>query len=284
MLLVKIFGALAALWLLWVAAGTAFQRRFLYPGAYARRALPPDPPPGLTRIWLDHRGGRAEAWHLPPARAEPGTPAPAVIHFHGNGELVDDVLDPVRPFVSELGMHLLLVEYPGFGRSTGVPSMAAVMEVAEGAWRTLADRRDVDAGRIVTVGRSLGGGPAAEVALRRGAAALILQSTFTDVGTMAARHSGLPPFLIRDRWRPLEALRRYEGPALVIHGRKDRIVPFRHAEALAAAREGVRFLPLDCAHNDCPPPGAAWWEAVRDFLTVSGVIPEGEGAGPATGG
>jgi hypothetical protein len=71
---------------------------------------------------------------------------------------------------------------------------------------------------------------------------------------------------------------------LVIHGRNDRIVSFSHGEALAAARDGsgaeggeVRFLPLECGHNDCPPPGETWWTAVRGFLVEAGVLPEEEG-------
>jgi hypothetical protein len=268
---------LLVLWLLWVSVGALFQRRFLYPGAYADPPSSGTPPDGVEAVWLTHAGGRSEAWHLPPARQATGVPAPALIHFHGNGEFIDDRLEALRPFAEELGMHLLLVEYPGFGRSPGVPTREAIVAAAGAAWRTLAARDDVDAERIAVMGRSLGGGPAAELARERGAAALVLQSTFTDVGTMAARHSGIPPALIRDRWQPARALAAYGGPTLVLHGRRDRIVPFRHGEALAAVHPGVRFLPLDCGHNDCPPPGPAWWGAVRSFLVDAGVLARGAG-------
>jgi len=174
---------------------------------------------------------------------------------------------------------LLVVEYPGFGRSAGTPSRENILQAATTAWDHLAARPDVDADRMVAMGRSLGGGPAAALTRIREPAALILQSTFTDVGVMAARHSLLPPFLIRDRWRPVEGVRSFPGPVLVLHGRDDRIVPFRHGEALAGARAGVRFHPLPCGHNDCPPPGSSWWETVRDFLEQAGVV-SGSGYGP----
>ena len=223
----------------------------------------------MERLWIEHGDGRAEAWFLP--AAGPG-PAPAVVFFHGNGEFIDDWADLLRPFPDELGVHLLLVEYPGFGRSTGVPSRDAVLEVATLAWDMLAARTEVDPARMVAMGRSLGGGPAAELGRIRNPAAVILQSTFTDVGVMAARHSFMPPFLIRDRWRPLQAVQEFDAPVLVVHGRRDRIVPFRHGEALGGARDGVRFHPLECGHNDCPPPGEAWWATVRDFLVDAGVV------------
>lgn len=296
--MLKIGLGLVALWLVWVSVGVAFQRRFLYPGAYQERALDAEPPAGVERIWLPAEGGSVEAWLLAPPPAPggaggPGVPAaigaaPGLVFFHGNGEFIDDVFEPLRPFAESFGIHLLAVEYPGFGRSTGTPSHGAVLAAAEAAWDALVARPGVDAGRIVVMGRSLGGGPAAELARMRGAAALILQSTFTDVGTMAARHSGIPPFLIRDRWQPLEAVRAYGGPVMVIHGRSDRIVSFRHGRALAAARNGtagnshgggpeIRFLPLPCGHNDCPPPGEVWWREVVGFLRDAGVLVAGGG-------
>lgn len=276
-LVIRVLAGVVGLWMVWVAVGVVFQRRFLYPGAYGPGPSGADPPAGVQALWLEHGGDRSEAWHVVPEGDATG-PRPALIHFHGNGEFIDDMVRPLVPFAERFGMHLMLVEYPGFGRSPGVPSYGAVLGAAEAAWDTLVARPDVDAQRIVVMGRSLGGGPAAEMARSRGAAALILQSTFTDVGTMAARHSGIPPFLIRDRWQPLEAVRAYDGPVLVIHGRKDRIVSPRHGEALAAARPGIRFLPLDCAHNDCPPPGENWWREVRGFLVEAGVL-SGEGGG-----
>lgn len=293
-------------WLAWATLAFLLQRRFLYPGAYVE---PADGslgamPAGVEEIWLEHDGGRSEAWLIPaapslrsgpgpdgpadasatgakttPASADRPAPAPALLFFHGNGELIDDVVDALLPFAGELGVTLLVVEYPGFGRSPGAPSKENIEAAAAAAWDHLAARPDVDAHRMVAMGRSLGGGPAAGLARVRAPAALILQSTFTDVGTMAARHSLVPPFLIRDRWRPVEGVRAFDGPVLVLHGREDRIVPFRHGEALAAARNGVRFHPLPCGHNDCPPPGAAWWETVRGFLEEAGVLPP-DGSGP----
>lgn len=264
---------LAGVWLAWTALAFVLQRRFLYPGAYMERARarPVAEVPGVERIWLAHGEGRAEAWLLPAAGADDG-PGPAVVFFHGNGEFIDDWPEVLRPFADRLGLTLLLVEYPGYGRSTGTPSYAGIMEVATSAWDTLAARPEVDPQRMVAMGRSLGGGPAAELARVRQPAALILQSTFTDVGVMAARHSWIPPAVIRDRWRPVDGVRAFGGPVLLLHGRRDRIVPFRHGVELAAARDGIDFHPLPCGHNDCPPPGEAWWGVVEAFLEEAGVV------------
>ena len=71
-------------------------------------------------IWLDADGARVEAWFLP-AR-QPGA-APLVLNTHSNGELIDQWAARVAP-LREAGVGVLLVEYPGYGRSEGRPSEA----------------------------------------------------------------------------------------------------------------------------------------------------------------
>lgn len=267
----RILLAVAVLVVVWGVGVVALQRRFLFPGTGMDPGRSDGPPPsGVERLWVEHEGGRAEAWFLAPGGAADG-PRPLVLFFHGNGEFIDDWVEPLRPFPERLGVGLLLVEYPGYGRSTGRPSEERVEEVAVAAWDRMAERPEVDAERMVAMGRSLGGGAAAALARLRSPVALVLQSTFTDVPAVAARHVRVPGFLIRDRFPVEEAVATYGGPVLVIHGRRDRVVPFHHGEALAAASARATFVPLECGHNDCPPPGAGWWETVARFLDAAGV-------------
>ena len=83
--------------------------------------------PGLEIIWLETEFGKVESWLLSPASATPSQPAPAVIFAHGNGELIDYWPAELKAFI-QLGMALLLVEYPGYGRSAGAPSQKSIME------------------------------------------------------------------------------------------------------------------------------------------------------------
>lgn len=269
---VRFLLVVAAVVLGWAALTFVLQRRFLYPGTALEplRPVGDGAPPGVERFWVEHADGRAESWLLLPPGAD--EPRPLVAFFHGNGELMDDWVSILRPFPERLGVGLLLVEYPGYGRSTGRPSEEGIVEVATSAWDRAAARPEVDETRMVAMGRSLGGGPAAALTRQRAPAALILQSAFTDVAAVAARHFWVPSVLVRDRFPVQEAVAGFQGTVLVLHGRRDRVVPFRHGEALAAAGERVTFLPLDCGHNDCPPPGASWWAAVERFLDEAGVL------------
>jgi pimeloyl-ACP methyl ester carboxylesterase len=111
-----------------------------------------------------------EAWYLPPSAAD--KPAPAVIFGHGNGELIDYWPNELARF-SEMGIGLLLVEFPGYGRSAGSPSQARIAETFILAYDRLAARTE-SIGSHRLFGRSSGG--ALRSALKRPSAALILMS------------------------------------------------------------------------------------------------------------
>lgn len=264
-------------YLLYATLLWAVQRRVVFPGV-ARGSGPPPSTllDGVERVRFPHDDGRVEGWYLPP-RVEDEDPCvgprPAAVFFHGNGELIDDWVGLLRPFPELLGMGVLLVEYPGYGRSTGSPTQDRIMEVAQEAWDWLGERPDVDASRRIAVGRSLGGGVAAVLTRHREVPALVLQSTFTSVADLARERFFVPGILVRDPFRALDAVRDYDGPVLVVHGRDDRVVPFDHGRRLADASPRARLHPRPCGHNDCPVPGDDYWRALEDFLRTEGVLP-----------
>jgi pimeloyl-ACP methyl ester carboxylesterase len=217
---------------------------------------------GGESIWLDVDAERVEAWLLPGSASGP---APLLIHAHGNGELIDfwgDAFTTLRA----TGIHVLLVEFPGYGRSTGAPSEASVTAALVAAYDKVAMDPRVDATRVIGYGRSLGGGAIAQLVARRPVAALILESTFTSLTDIVRRYY-VPDWLVRNRFDTRGVLARYRGPVLIMHGSTDGIIPVAHARALAAASPGATLQLLPCGHNDCPPQ----WELVRSFLAANGV-------------
>jgi fermentation-respiration switch protein FrsA (DUF1100 family) len=256
---IAIGGALAAIVLL--AAYWTFlfvvQRSMLFPMPSAAGA--PPRPPFAEQIWLNTSFGRVEAWYLP-AIAPAEERSPLLVFAHGNGELIDywpEEFDAPRRW----GAGVLLVEFPGYGRSDGGPSQSSISEAMLAAYEWARHDSRVDASRVIPYGRSLGGGAAAILALERPVPALILESSFSSVAAFAAGF-GAPRFLVRDPFDSVSAVKSFKGPILILHGDRDDIVPPQHARALAdaAANATVKFLP--CGHNDCPRP----WDDVRAFL------------------
>ena len=262
------------------------QRRMAFPGTLRTSPRPTaSAPPDVTQVWLEASFGRVEAWFF---RAEgvggakgaggveradgakgadgadgaPGNvPRPTIIFAHGNGELIEDWHGEMGRLAAA-GLNALLVEFPGYGHSQGKPSRSALIETYTTAFDWLVARDDVDAERIVAYGRSLGGGVAGDLALNRPVRALVLQSTFSSAKAIAWENF-VPGFLVRDRFDNRRAVSDFSGPVLLMHGRRDAVIPYRHAQALAAVREGLDILDLDCAHNDCAP---EWPEIVASLM------------------
>jgi hypothetical protein len=190
-------------------------------------------------------------------------PAPLVMFMHGNGELADYWVDEFEVPLA-LGIGVLLVEYPGYGRAPGAPSEKSITEATRALFDWAATDPRVDAKRIVAYGRSLGGGAAARLAIDRPIAAMILESAFTSVADFAARFFA-PSFLIRDPFDTRKSLASYRGPLLVIHGNRDTIVPFAHGRELASIVPGAQFRELPCGHNDCPRD----WKTIMAFIAAA---------------
>jgi pimeloyl-ACP methyl ester carboxylesterase len=226
---------------------------------------------GLVKIWLNTEYGKIETWYLPPASGLQSKRAPAVIFGHGNGEIIDYWPETLQHF-NRMGIGLMLVEYPGYGRSGGRPSQKSITGTFVAAYDTLISREDVDPAKIILFGRSVGGGAICALAGLKPSAALILMSTFTSVQAMAAKFL-TPKFLVRDPFDNLEIIKSYPGPVLVIHGRNDRIVPFSHGTRLHQAAKNSQLITYESGHNDCPPDLNQFWQDVELFLMDNKIIP-----------
>ena len=248
-----------------------FQRQILFPRYQIQAPSGIGKPiSGLEKIWLDTKEGPVEAWFLPPALSRSEESAPAVIFAHGNAELIDFWPEELKK-LTVLGIGVLLVEYPGYGRSQGTPTLKSITEAFVAAYDALVSRKDVDPCRIVLMGRSLGGGAVCVLAAERPSAALILLSTFTSVRACASNFF-LPGFLVLDPFDNLSVVSAFSGPILIIHGRHDNIIAYKHGMALYRAAQHGKMLTYDCRHNDCPPSWDTFWKDVESFLLDAGII------------
>jgi fermentation-respiration switch protein FrsA (DUF1100 family) len=242
----------------------SIQGRLAFPAPPAEAQMPGAlDAAGGEAVWLDVDGHRVEAWFLPARRAGR---TPLILNTHGNGELIDQWAAKIAP-LRDAGIGVLLVEYPGYGRSGGSPSEKSITSTMLAAYDWAVKDPRVDAARIVAHGRSMGGGAAGQLLKHRRVAALILESTYTSLADMVTAH-GVPDMLVLNRLDTIAALRDYAGPVLVLHGATDGAIPVAHAWALAQASPRSRLEIRACGHNDCPLP----WEVVLGFLAENGVF------------
>lgn len=263
--LIRIAAVLASLWLAWAALMFASQRGMVFPGA-GSRASPMPLQPHAQSVVLSGSQAPGQAILL---RAVSERPAPAILFAHGNFEFARQNVAGFQPWV-DAGLHVLLLEYPGYDDAPGAPTQATIDDLWLVAYDWLARQPGVDPRRIVGLGRSLGSGPTSSLAAKRPLAAVVLQSGFAATDLFAHDHL-LPGFLVRDRWDNVAALRAYGGPVFASHGRHDEVIPRRHGEAIAAL-PNVRFEWLDCGHNDCPYLDPGYRERVLGFLEAHRVM------------
>lgn len=192
-------------------------------------------------------GEMLHAWYV----AAPDSRGTALF-FHGNAGSIAQRIDWL-PMFRHLQMNALVVEYRGYGRSSGTPSEQGMYRDAEAALAHLTGARGAAAQDVVLFGESLGGAVAVWLAEKSRPGALVMMSTFTSVPDLAAElYPFLPARLLaRFDYDALDRIRRVTCPVLVAHSPQDEIVPYAHGRRLfEAAPEPKQFLDLGGGHND----------------------------------
>lgn len=191
-------------------------------------------------------GAELHGWFVPVAQ-ERGT----LLFLHGNAGNISHRLESLQIF-NQLRLSVLIIDYRGYGRSSGAPSEQGLYKDAQAAYRYLVEERGVKPGQLVIFGRSLGGALAAKLAAENKAGALILESSFTSVPDLGARlYPFLPVRLLsRYQYATRAAVQKVGVPVLVVHSREDEIIPYEQGRALyQAAPEPRRLLDLQGSHN-----------------------------------
>jgi uncharacterized protein len=228
----------------------ADKEAILYPQHGRERAAGRTPPAGLEAWWRDLPDGigRVEAWWRPAEGVRDGRPAPVLMYFHGNAELIDDNLQ-VAELWHRLGVSVLLCEHVGYGRSAGRPALENDIENAAAWFDVLAARPEVLPETVIAHGFSLGASFAAQLAARRPVAGLVLESTFSSLPSMA-RRLRVWLYFAGERLDTAAVLRDLEPelPVLITHGRRDGVIPVEEGRRLARVRPGARYVEGDFPH------------------------------------
>jgi len=182
-----------------------------------------------------------------------------ILFFHGNGEIVADY-DEFGPMYNRMGINFLPVDYRGYGRSTGQPTVTSMMRdchvIFEFVKGWLEDGGYT--GPLLLMGRSLGSASVLELAARHEDRfdGLIVESGFAYAGPLLALF-GMSPALLgfreREGFRNVDKIRSFDKPVLIIHAEYDHIIPFSDAQALYDAcrsRDKTLVKIPGANHND----------------------------------
>jgi fermentation-respiration switch protein FrsA (DUF1100 family) len=215
---------------------------------------------GAEEVILDTPDGeRVIVWHVPPRGEQP-----VVLYFHGNGASLRWRVDRFRALTAD-GTGLVALSYRGYGGSSGSPSETGFMTDALAAYTFAAARYAPQ--RIIVWGESLGTGVAVALAADKPAGHVVLESPFTSAADIAAGRYWFVPvsLLMKDQFRSDLRIRKVTAPVLVVHGDRDRVVPFvlgeRLYDMIAARKRFVRVA--GAGHEDL---GTRAVAAAKQFL------------------
>jgi abhydrolase domain-containing protein 17 len=175
-----------------------------------------------------------------------------MIYFHGNAEdlgLSYEIVDMLR---SVLHMHVLAVEYPGYGVYAGKPGAEAILNDAECVYSFVLSL-GVKPENVIVFGRSIGSGPATFLAKTRKVCCLMLMSAYTSIKDAAKHFAGkLGESLIKERFENIKNMPSITCPTFLVHGIKDTVIPYQHSQRLHELCKGPSslFLPSEMTHNN----------------------------------
>jgi uncharacterized protein len=204
-------------------------------------------PADVQERWIDVPGARLNALHLQNPK-----PDGIVFFLHGNGGSLQEWFVNLD-FYRRLNLDLFMIDYRGYGKSSGrIGSEAELMADVRMAWQSIAAQYAAPGQRRVFFGRSLGTGPAAQLATEQQPELTILVSPYFSMQALAAEHYGwVPSPVLRYPLRTDLALPRIQGPVLLVHGSEDRLIPPWHSERLLPlAPGGSRAVVAGAGHND----------------------------------
>ena len=230
--------------------GSFFDQMFVY-----------HPAPWVDRDWVRLSGLPLEdvsfqsvdgtplfGWYV-----EPTSSRAVLLWCHGNAGNIIHRLENLAELY-RVGLSVFLFDYRGYGRSKGTPSEDGLYMDAMAAHAYLTGTRGITPKRLVIFGRSLGAAVAGELASRRPAAGLILETAFPSIDAMAKAHFlGLPAhWLLQSRYPLADRLRDIHVPILVVHGDRDDIVPLEMGKQVFEAAHEPKSLYIvpGANHND----------------------------------
>ena len=169
----------------------------------------------LQPLWLSNEGHRLKIWQVAPEQST------ALLYFGGNAENVLHSMAELRNLFPDSSLYLM--NYRGYGGSTGSPSEGAFFSDAVALYDKVADTHQ----EVIVMGRSLGTGVAVYLAEARPVKALVLVTPYKSMVALASHYYPFLPVnpLLKDRFESHLRAPRIEVPVLTLVAERDEVIP-----------------------------------------------------------
>jgi alpha-beta hydrolase superfamily lysophospholipase len=229
---------------------TALPSNFIYP--FSER---------FSEVFLPVDGATLAALHF-----TQDNPKGVVLFFYGNADTLRAADLTARPFLQS-GYDVLMLEYRGYGKSTGaIASEDQFLRDTQAAYDYL--RRTYRDDQIVVYGRSMGTGPAVYLASVNAPRTLILEAPYFSLADLVAQKAPfLPLFLLRYPMHSDQRIGAVRCPVYLFHGTLDGLIPFESSERLSALISAPhQVIPVIGADHGSVPAFPVYEELLKQIL------------------
>jgi uncharacterized protein len=193
-------------------------------------------------------------------------PLGLILYFHGNTRSIKGWAKYAKDFY-RYNYDVVLVDYRGFGKSTGKRNEKEMLDDMQFVYDVLA--KQYHEHHIIVYGRSLGSGFATKVASENKPRYLILDSPYYNFRRVVERFIPILPvrYVLRYHLRTDKWIRHVNCHTYIIHGTKDRLIPIRHSEALQNLNPGkITLIRIQGGGHNNLPKFDEYHNFIRDIL------------------
>jgi len=188
----------------------------------------------------------------------------AILYFGGNAESMAQSSDYIAQQFPNFTCYLM--DYRGYGSSTGEPSQEAIYKDA----LALYDKVKLEHGRISIGGRSLGSGVATYVAAHRDVVKLALITPFDSIQAVAQDRYPIYPtaLLLKDGYDSIGNVKKIKAKTFIVIAENDKVIPKKHTLKLIEAfkkEQLVTTIIKNRGHNDISD-DERYYKIMQDFI------------------
>ena len=216
-----------------------------------------------NKIEISSGGEKLRGWFLQNAKADNEL---TVIYYGGNAEEVSWMLASAQQINAR---NLLLLNYRGYGESSGKPSEDAFYRDAQAAIDYLEKERGISKSSMILIGRSIGSGVATKMAADNTVAGLILVTPFDSLANTAQQMYPFFPaiILVKHRFDSLARAGKIAEKTLVLIAENDELVMPQQSLILAKAIAGeTTVVTLDGVNHSDISLHRHFWQVVNGFI------------------
>jgi alpha-beta hydrolase superfamily lysophospholipase len=172
-----------------------------------------------------------------------------ILFYHGNMKNIEHYAKYPSLFTTN-HYELWMIDYPGFGKTTGKRSEEKIYEQAllmyDSATKNQTSRK------IIVYGKSIGTGVASYVSSKRKCHLLILETPYRNIQTLSRHYFPIyPSFLLKYTFPNDKHLETTKAPVVIFHGTEDEIVPCQESKKLKKIFPSIELITNNqCRHND----------------------------------